>query len=353
MLGQMPEKIVTMRDVAEKAGVSVAAVSRAINRKKDQVSEKTRARVLAVCDELGYKLNPGIQDLAHMGRNGHMRNIAFVMVGENISAHGYAKAVDGLTDAGNDFNYNILLAHLTGRESGVFDLPSVLREGRGDGILLTGDLDERVIGLIKKLGKPYIILGVYGGKITAEAVNIRLGLNHAVLRIVETLKRAGKERIAFYLGTPSNYFAQEIFLAYQKALRECGLELDKGLVYEGDNNPAHAYAMFSAIMEAELLPFDSIVSEDYRCALMITYLLGVRHGRFGAQEKIILATSRPPGGYMLPVPTIYSFGCFDKIAYQGVKTLLQIMEGKQDFAPLSIEVNAEQTLEGFDCDKTI
>ena len=45
---------VTMREVAEKAGVSIKTVSRVVNR-EEEIATATRERVLAVIDELGYR----------------------------------------------------------------------------------------------------------------------------------------------------------------------------------------------------------------------------------------------------------------------------------------------------------
>jgi LacI family transcriptional regulator len=47
---------VTMRDVAEQAGVSIKTVSRVVN-KQGEISEATRFRVQAVINELGYRPN--------------------------------------------------------------------------------------------------------------------------------------------------------------------------------------------------------------------------------------------------------------------------------------------------------
>ena len=47
----MPQ--VTIYDIAQKAGVSIATVSRVMNNSKD-ISDKTRKRVRKIADELGY-----------------------------------------------------------------------------------------------------------------------------------------------------------------------------------------------------------------------------------------------------------------------------------------------------------
>ena len=45
---------ITIKDIAEKAGVSITTVSKIINKKDDDISDKTRNKVLKVIDEYNY-----------------------------------------------------------------------------------------------------------------------------------------------------------------------------------------------------------------------------------------------------------------------------------------------------------
>jgi len=72
-------KAVTIRDVASKAGVSVTTVSRAIN-SKDDISEETTKKVLAVVEELGYA-----SSLAARGMRSHRTNVIGLIIPEVAS----------------------------------------------------------------------------------------------------------------------------------------------------------------------------------------------------------------------------------------------------------------------------
>jgi LacI family repressor for deo operon, udp, cdd, tsx, nupC, and nupG len=332
-------------DVAEKAGVSIAAVSRVLNKKHKQVSSKTLEKVLKASGELGYRINPSIQDFVRKGRNGHTRNLVFVMVGGKFSAHGYSQATDGFANAGTELNYNLSLARLSGNETSTHDFPAMLRDGRCDGIIVTGDLDEKSIALIKELDKPYVVLGVYSDRLIGSSYNICLNVGYAAFRIVEELKRAEKTRIAYFTGDPQNHFARELFHAFQKAMHENSLQFDQGMVFEGrGSDMAGNMELLARIFEKDILPFDSIICEYYECALAITHFLGARRNVCG-KERIILATSRPPGNYKLPVPTIYIDSGVEKAAYEGVKVLVQAIEGRTETAALKIEVKTEPVFE--------
>ena len=58
----MQEKRITIYDIAEKAGVSVGTVNRALNG-KDRISEQTRQNILKIAKELGYTANTAAQGL--------------------------------------------------------------------------------------------------------------------------------------------------------------------------------------------------------------------------------------------------------------------------------------------------
>ena len=71
---------ISMLEVAQTLGLSKSAVSRALNNKSG-VSDETRELVLKTCDQMGYRINPNIQDLVRRSISGVTKNIAFVLVG--------------------------------------------------------------------------------------------------------------------------------------------------------------------------------------------------------------------------------------------------------------------------------
>ena len=79
-----PAKRVTIREVADAAGVSPAAVSYAL--RGIQVSEETQERVRQLADELGYEANPIARALAS-GRSG-MVGVLGPSVGGVLFQHG-------------------------------------------------------------------------------------------------------------------------------------------------------------------------------------------------------------------------------------------------------------------------
>jgi LacI family transcriptional regulator len=89
-------KSVSIRDVAEKAGVSIATVSRVINNEAAGVSEETRNRVRQYVEELGYRPN-------HAGRSLRAQSTdTYALVISNIQNAFYASVAWELERMLND-----------------------------------------------------------------------------------------------------------------------------------------------------------------------------------------------------------------------------------------------------------
>ncbi len=78
---QRNRKAITIRDVASKAGVSVTTVSRVING-KDDISEETSKKVLAVVQEIGYA-----SSLAARGMRSHRTNLIGLILHDVASSY--------------------------------------------------------------------------------------------------------------------------------------------------------------------------------------------------------------------------------------------------------------------------
>src|SRR6478672_144545 len=101
----MPEA--TIRDVAKRAQVSVATVSRALNG-LENVSEQTRARVADAVRELGYVPHAGARSLSLARSN------AIGVVLPDLHGEFFSEIVRGLDKAANREGYLLLLSNLHG-----------------------------------------------------------------------------------------------------------------------------------------------------------------------------------------------------------------------------------------------
>lgn len=323
-----------MDDVAVKARVSKATVSRVLNGKAI-VSPNAREKVIAACNDLNYKLNFNIQDLVLKSRTGSTRNIAFVMAGKEFADPAYAHLIDGVSSAINKYHYHLMLVKISGNETSIYDLPPILRDERVDGILLTGQLQNNTVELMEKLGPKCVVIGNYNERLLRSLSSVQVKVETRVFDLVERLVKLGKKRIAFAEECPDNYVSIKIFNTYKQALKEFGLTFNEKICYFGHGPFTGLFDVMKPVFCNGPLPFDSILCIDMRIAREISHLL---FGHFGLKQEInvMLATFRQFDYFKLPVPTIYSDYNVEKTVGTALQQLIDQIEGKEISKTISV-----------------
>lgn len=118
----------TMRDVAEKAGVSITTVSHVINETR-VVSEEARSEVMSAIAELGYQPNV----LARGLRRGETTTIGMIV--PDSANPFFAEVARGVEDASFDSGFNVILCNTDGNLEKELKYTRLLIEKRVDGIL--------------------------------------------------------------------------------------------------------------------------------------------------------------------------------------------------------------------------
>lgn len=213
----------TMRDVAERASVSPMTVSRVLH-DDPRVSVKTRNRVLAAVDELGYRRNEVARNL-RLGRTSGLIGLIVTNLAnpfysqlalgvESVAARNGLKVV--LTNTDEDVTRErVLIAELTAR--------------RVDGIIVVpagsdhAHLDPAAPGALP------VVLGARPPTnlpIDCVLVDDFGGARAATTQLVA----AGHERIGFLGLPPSVWTSSERFRGFCVALEEAGVALDERYV---------------------------------------------------------------------------------------------------------------------------
>ena len=152
-------------EVAERAGVSTATVSRALNG-KSHVSARAREKVLKAAQELGYVASSSAYTLA----TGRSKNIGVVM--PYIDRWFFSAVLDGAVNALVNRGYDVTLYSLSGGPASrkrVFE-DLVLRK-RVDGVLTVAvKLSEGELKRLSELQKP--IVGIGGPIPGARSISI-------------------------------------------------------------------------------------------------------------------------------------------------------------------------------------
>ncbi|HZK11774.1 MAG TPA: LacI family DNA-binding transcriptional regulator [Atribacterota bacterium] len=219
-------KYITLKMVAEKAGVSVNTASRAINNKSD-INEETKKKVLKIAQELGYVQNATAVAL----RTKKTRTLG-VVIADNRNPF-YAEVLNGMEVAAREKNYHIILANTQRDYKKEEEAINLLLAKRVDGLLITPvqDKDDDIKNLIDA-NIPFVVVGRDFENIEVDAVyndEVKGGF-----LATEYLIKKGHKRIALINGFLHKSPAKGRLEGYKKALKEYGIPFDGALVSFGD-----------------------------------------------------------------------------------------------------------------------
>jgi DNA-binding LacI/PurR family transcriptional regulator len=214
---------VSLKDIASRAGVSLATVSNVVNGYRP-VGEATRARVQHAIDELGYAPNLSARHLRR-GRTG----IIALAVPELDNPYFAELAAVAIRQA-RDQGFTLLLDHTDGDRSRELRLVEGFREQIIDGLVLSPVRIGRTDILNRRSRTPLVLVGesVYDVPYLHIAID-NVAASHVAVQHLVSLDR---HRIAFVGAHPdaSRQPAHLRLRGYQEALTAAGLPFQPALV---------------------------------------------------------------------------------------------------------------------------
>jgi len=220
--------MVRLKDIAERAGVSVMTVSKAIRDEPD-VSANTKARIKALAQQMGY-----VPDSSAQGLRTRTSKL-FGLVLPSLANPIFSRIVLALQERAYELGYDLLLAYtlyIPEREE-----TSIRRflSRRVDGLFLCPvyrlTTEVRVYQEILARQVPTVVLG-HSRPFCAQFVNVEADDLLGGYAVTQHLLKLGHKRIAFLAGPPATPWTQERFEGYRRALRESGLDVDDKLVFQ-------------------------------------------------------------------------------------------------------------------------
>ena len=227
-----------IKDVAERAGLSIATVSRALSG-KGPVSPASRERARAAAAELGFVPSYQASSLA----SGRTRNIGLVV--PTVRRWYFASVVEGVSAALLDAGYDLTLYNITeGSVRRRSILQDFLLRKRVDAVIAVAlALTEDEIGQMLAIQRP--LVGI-GGPLPG-ASTIRIDDHGLAESAVNHLIRLGHSRIAHITG--DSVYEQDFKIprtrraGYEKAMRAAGLPVRPSWVAKADFTVEGAYAV--------------------------------------------------------------------------------------------------------------
>jgi LacI family transcriptional regulator len=217
----------TINDVAKKAGVSIATVSRILN-ELPGYTMKTRQTVLDVIKEIGYKPNAIARGLV----NKHTNTIGVLL--PSISSRLASVLLKGIENTAHRLDYSTIICN-TGRDGKrTIEYLDVLNEKQVDGIIITS---EWLKGVYEKalvaMKIPVILVLTVSSHL--KIPHIKLDDKQAAYQAIQYLIENGHKEIGMISGTKNDKLAGYPRIeGYKRALADNSLTISEDRITYGD-----------------------------------------------------------------------------------------------------------------------
>ena len=243
---------VTVKDVAREAQVSVATVSRVINGHSN-VTQDTRARIIAIADRLRY-----VPDSAARGLATGLTNTVGVLL-PDLHGEFFSEIIRGIDTAARRRGLHLLLSGMHG-SAGEATLAIRAFKGRVDGLLIMSPYaDCAFLEANSSDDTPTVLMNtpVRGQSISAFCLDNRGGAREVVRHLVG----CGHRHIAFIGGPEDNFDAAERLAGFHEALAALRPHAS-GSVLQGDFSEESGYRAGERISALAVRPHAVFAAND-------------------------------------------------------------------------------------------
>ena len=205
-------KKATIQDVAERANVSLATVSRALNH-PEKVKKSTLTQIMAAMEYLGYGAT---------ARPPH-KNVILIIV-PDLENSFYSGIFEGIFAAANRSDYQFLLRQSTyGRSPSVETLKKLCEDTNAAGIIFLNSVSEETL---RELNEMVAVVQCCECNMDSNYSYVTIDDYAASQDVVNFLYRKGKRKIAFINNVGSYKYSRERRRGFEDAMRELGLEIN-------------------------------------------------------------------------------------------------------------------------------
>jgi LacI family transcriptional regulator len=222
--------MITIYDIAEKAQVSVATVSRLLN-KPEIVSSRTADKIFQIMEELNYQPNQIARSLTKQRTNTIGVIISNV---KNTFINSWYRFIEEYAET---HDFNLLLCNTDQEPAREMKYIKLFQSQRVDGIIIAPCAKKSVEYLIKS-NIPFILFNrVYKGIKTNFVTTDHY---QGAYDITEYLIKLGHKRIAVLKGPGAMYFDIQRYFGFEDAMKKHELKIDKDLVMNCEFNELKA-----------------------------------------------------------------------------------------------------------------
>jgi len=283
---------VSIKQVAEIAGVSIATVSRCINNPA-QLKERTREKVQAAILETGYSPNT----IAQSFRRGRTNVIMVVM--PSIGDPFFTEVMQGIRSVVAEHDYSIIINETNFNTMSAEEVGAIMVSRQADGFILlasTFPFGGEVLARTQKRSQPVVIGCETISSSLADIPSVHIDNVAAAQEATNFLISKGHVRIAFISGQATSLLTKDREFGYRAAMLEAQLPIENGWVVEGNLS-----------IEGAASACDQLLAHPERPTAI-----------FCANDEMAIGCMHEIRKHGLSIPQDVSVMGFDDIRYAGV-----------------------------------
>ena len=319
---------VTIRSVAEEAGVSAMTVSNVLRGQDARMGTETRRRVVEAAERLNYlPVNPP----AAQNRLVETRIVTLVPEHHDMSEHPLdLLTYKGVVESARSYGYNVLTMLREGRDPVLKSDAIRFVDRRSDGFIFIASREgkwRRALDIVSQHGIPSVVCfrsDAPEGVAWVDVDNVSV-----MQQVVEHFVRCGHTRIAYLSGPADNYNEQQRRTAWEKAMCEHNLEPSRELVVAGTSPKGEFVLHSDAAATVRRLGVTAVACFNDPLALSLWEELESQGVRVPNDISLIGVDDRPdaePRGL-----TTVAHSCSD-IGHLAMDAWVELLKGSEAFA---------------------
>ncbi|TET85154.1 MAG: LacI family transcriptional regulator [Anaerolineales bacterium] len=309
----------TIDDVASKADVSIATVSRVINH-TGPVAIKTRERVIAAIAELNYRPQTAAQVLASR------KTSTVGLFLSEISGEFFTHILRGIEAAARENGFGLLVYSNQNGLAHESTKPLPLGEHNTDGLVVFVDsLSDRELVRLNKVGFPVVLIHRSSPadiEIPCVTIENKLGTRKMIDHLIQ---EHGYRRLAFLAGKEEQEDSYWREIGYRESLASHNIPFDPELIGFGGFNREQAESVVNKWL-SDGLEFDAVFSGDDEAAIGVLTALKLAGKRVPEDVAVVGFDDTYLAQYLTP-PLTTVRAPIEQVGREAIRLLVRLIQG--------------------------
>lgn len=321
---------VTIKDVANKAGVSISTVSRVLTGSA-KVSGKVRQCVVEAVELLGYEPNMAAQMMKGMP----LKSIGLIM--PNVNSVMFPAAVRGIEDVATLEGYSLMLCNTEeNHEREAYYVDDFIRRSIDGFIFMTATPNHTKIVELHEKNFPVV---AYNRHLPGKTDAVVLDNYDSGYKVADYLISRGLKKIAYMGGWTRLHLYQQRLIGVQDRLREAGLSIDPGMLFKDLDATEDGYFTTMGMIKNGYRPDAIIAASDLKAVGVVKALQELKVSIPG-DISVISFDNIDIAKWMTPALTTMAQP-FYELGRIACRRLLQRINAKSELPVRTYEIKSE------------